>query len=200
MMTNWNYSGCSPTNRKGEGWNVLFFFFFQISHSAHRVFLTDLTGTTVLDSWDLPMENPEGIAIDNTVDPPMMYIVTDPSSPHGKQYIAAMFSFLKPKQGTGRAYSPSANEFSTGYCEGCATIWEEIKEMSTFISSDEMSSSSGRNNKWVITLSTLLGVLVILFVALVASIIVIVRWRRGKQSPTEVELDLEQVLEDEFLE
>merc|ERR1711974_286167 len=75
-----------------------------LSDQSERLFLTDLYGKEVIDYWDLPMENPEGIAINNDLDPPVVYIVTDPSSPHGKQYISAFFAFTKPVAGTGLRY------------------------------------------------------------------------------------------------
>jgi len=106
-----------------------------LSDKDQRVFLTDLFGETVLDYWDLPMENAEGIAIDNNQDPALMYIVTDPSSPHGKQYIPALFIFTKPVLGTGLNFGkniPPAVE-----CDGCSSLYAELEDISTFISSFE---------------------------------------------------------------
>lgn len=158
-----------------------------LSDKQDRMFLTNLTGETVLDAWDLPMENAEGIAVDNTSDPPMIYIFTDPSSPHGKQYVAAMFSFEKPVQGTGRLYpnrqeASSVQELSAeAVCNGCETVWEYLDGISTFISSNEMTSSRGGNHWLVISLSTSLAVLAVLLFATLAAVIVLFRWRRTKK-------------------
>lgn len=66
--------------------------------------MTDLTGTIVYDYWDLPVVNPEGIAINNKADPPKLYIATDPSAPSGPQYVPLILGFEKPQNGTGYVY------------------------------------------------------------------------------------------------
>merc|ERR1712130_72399 len=134
---------------------------------------------------DLPMEDAEGIAVDNLVDPPMIYLFTDPSSPHGKQYIAAMFSFKKPKEGSGLMYDASSQEYSSPvYCDGCNTVWEYLEEISTFISSGEMSSRSHSRGRPVlaISLSSSLAVLVVLFLVTVSATFLFLRWRRSKKN------------------
>lgn len=118
-----------------------------LSDQNEQVFLTNLNGTIIYDYWDLSIVNPEGIAINNLVYPPEMYIVSDPSSPHGKQYISSLFVFTKPLNGTGLNYYDKHNpEPETIYCDGCEEIYEHLDEISTFISSDELSSSSKKSS------------------------------------------------------
>jgi len=98
-----------------------------LSDVSERVFLTDISGRNIFDYWDLPVENPEGIVINNDVTPPTMYIVTDPSSPGGKQYVPAMFAFTKPVEGTGLSYynkhDPSPPKVE---CNGCDDVWKAV--------------------------------------------------------------------------
>lgn len=98
----------------------------------NRVFLTDLTGTIIYDYWDLPVENPEGIAINNDVDPPMLYIATDPSAPSGPQYVPLVLGFYKPKNGTGYVYWDQKHlpDYVTNPppCHGCHKVFEEAYE------------------------------------------------------------------------
>eukprot|EP00012_Vannella_robusta_P002789 CAMPEP_0206186580 /NCGR_PEP_ID=MMETSP0166-20121206/2487_1 /ASSEMBLY_ACC=CAM_ASM_000260 /TAXON_ID=95228 /ORGANISM="Vannella robusta, Strain DIVA3 518/3/11/1/6" /LENGTH=406 /DNA_ID=CAMNT_0053601991 /DNA_START=95 /DNA_END=1315 /DNA_ORIENTATION=+ len=96
-----------------------------LSDKSERVFLTDITGKHIYDYWDLPVENPEGIVINNNVTPPTLYIVTDPSSPKGKQYIPGMFFFTKPTQGTGlRYYNGNDPSPAKVQCDGCEEVWK----------------------------------------------------------------------------
>ena len=77
-----------------------------------RLFLTDLSGSFVIDSWDIHTHNPEGIAVNN--DKNEMYIVTDPSSPHGVQYVSAFIVIDIPEMGSGYAsYNPTSSSSST---------------------------------------------------------------------------------------
>ena len=64
---------------------------------ANRIYATDITGRYIFDSWEIPsLHHPEGVIVDNNSSPPMIYIVTDPLSPHGKPFISGFFKFLKP--------------------------------------------------------------------------------------------------------
>ena len=67
-----------------------------------------------------------GIAIDNTVSPKMLYIATDPSSPQGAQYVAALYSFYKPEIGTGRLTN-NLPPNPPVICVGCTTIEVEAQ-------------------------------------------------------------------------
>lgn len=139
--------------------------------------MTDLEGKTVIDYWDLPMENPEGIAINNDLDPPVMYIVTDPSSPHGKQYISAFFAFEKPVAGTGlRYYDKHAPPPPPVECEGCDEVWEMVDEISeAFISS----IPTGVSVQKAVLSSVLpfVGLAIILFVLFIFVATIIIRRR-----------------------
>eukprot|EP00324_Dicrateria_rotunda_P001203 CAMPEP_0206155308 /NCGR_PEP_ID=MMETSP1474-20131121/2025_1 /ASSEMBLY_ACC=CAM_ASM_001110 /TAXON_ID=97495 /ORGANISM="Imantonia sp., Strain RCC918" /LENGTH=245 /DNA_ID=CAMNT_0053553905 /DNA_START=222 /DNA_END=956 /DNA_ORIENTATION=- len=100
-----------------------------LSDQNEQVFLTDLTGTIVYDYWDLPVANPEGIAINNVADPPMLYISTDPSAPSGPQYVPLVLGFEKPKNGTGYVYWDGKHlpSYVTDPppCDGCHDAFEE---------------------------------------------------------------------------
>jgi len=150
-----------------------------LSDQSERVFLTDLQGSEVYDYWDLPMENPEGIAINNQIDPPAMYIVTDPSSPHGKQYISALFIFTKPRVGTGRQfYNKNDPPPPSVECDGCDTVWEIVEEMSSaFISTYVEEEPSGVNVETAV-LSSILPVIAITLVVVVAVLILVFYRRR----------------------
>ena len=71
-----------------------------------------------------------GIAVDNASDPPRLYIVTDPSSPQGKQYLPIFYVFLKPEMGQGNGYKhvgPSPTPSIP--CKGCSTVEIELVEL-----------------------------------------------------------------------
>ena len=63
------------------------------------MFLTDLSGEFVIDSWDINTRNPEGIAVNNAKNE--LYIVTDPSAPRGEQFVSALLILDKPSVGSG---------------------------------------------------------------------------------------------------
>eukprot|EP00339_Tiarina_fusa_P015038 CAMPEP_0117005734 /NCGR_PEP_ID=MMETSP0472-20121206/6228_1 /TAXON_ID=693140 ORGANISM="Tiarina fusus, Strain LIS" /NCGR_SAMPLE_ID=MMETSP0472 /ASSEMBLY_ACC=CAM_ASM_000603 /LENGTH=228 /DNA_ID=CAMNT_0004707027 /DNA_START=346 /DNA_END=1032 /DNA_ORIENTATION=+ len=126
-----------------------------LSDQNEKVFLTDLSGTVVLDSWDLPVQNPEGIAINNNSNPKYLYIATDPSAPSGPQYFPLIVGFEKPKEGTG--YSTFDGENFPDYvtnpppCDGCEVFEESddspsspntISDDSDSTNSDDASSDS----------------------------------------------------------
>lgn len=77
------------------------------------------------------MENPEGIAIDNTVDPPLLYIATDPSAPHGPSYVPALFTFIKPSIGDGLVYYDPANPpvIAPVSCKGCDQVYQMAEDL-----------------------------------------------------------------------
>jgi len=103
-----------------------------LSDQDEKVYLTDLTGTEVLDSWDLPVKNPEGIAVNNNSDPKYLYIATDPSAPSGPQYLPLIVGFEKPVEGTGYVnYDPdNLPDYVTNPppCDGCEEIFGEEEE------------------------------------------------------------------------
>ena len=86
---------------------------------------------TVLDYWDLQMENPEGIAFNYLHDPPLLYITTDPSNPSGPPYVGVLYVFVKPAIGTGLLnYDPKNPPFyPTIQCDGCADIDNLVEQI-----------------------------------------------------------------------
>ena len=86
----------------------------------------------VFDYWDLPVSNPEGVAIDNSQDPPLLIITTDPSSPHGTGYIPALFVFVKPNIGEGLTFHNASNLPTRHevYCDGCDEVFAEVPKSS----------------------------------------------------------------------
>jgi len=107
---------------------------WYLSDQKERLYVADLTGTIVYDYWDLPMQNPEGIAIDNTKEPPLLYIATDPSAPTGPSYVPALFMFAKPEIGTGLVYHDEANPpeyaLNSPPCDGCDAVWLLANQLS----------------------------------------------------------------------
>mmetsp|Transcript_15085 Transcript_15085/g.19078 ORF Transcript_15085/g.19078 Transcript_15085/m.19078 type:complete len:236 (-) Transcript_15085:43-750(-) len=97
-----------------------------LSDQSSRVFLTDVTCSIIYDYWDLPILRSEGIAINYYVDPPELYITTDPSSPNGAPYVPIMVTFLLPKIGTGLKFPNNPNVLGTVNCTGCDEVWDEI--------------------------------------------------------------------------
>jgi len=97
-----------------------------LSDKSESLYVTSLNGTHIYDYWKLPMKNAEGLAIDNTASPKMMYIATDPSSPEGAQYVAALYTFYKPEIGTGRKTNNLAPNPPI-ICDGCDTIAMEAE-------------------------------------------------------------------------
>jgi len=67
-----------------------------------------------------------GIAIDNTQNPPMLYIATDPSAPRGPSYVPALFTFVKPSIGEGLVYYDPKNPppYEPQPCDGCQEVWD----------------------------------------------------------------------------
>jgi len=97
-----------------------------LSDVSEAIYVTNVETGAVYDYWDLDMENPEGVALNNDHDPPLLYISTDPSSPQGAQYVAALFIFEKPTIGTGLGYQEKCDYDDN--CVGCDEIKEEAKE------------------------------------------------------------------------
>lgn len=92
--------------------------------------MTDVTCSVVYDYWDLPVLHAEGVAINYNVDPPELYITTDPSSPSGAPYVPILITFHLPKIGTGLMFPDHPNIFQAPvYCDGCDEVWEEIREV-----------------------------------------------------------------------
>jgi len=91
---------------------------------ARRVMLCDPTGRTVIDYWDLPMRNAEGIAINNQHDPPLMFISTDSAS-GSRKYAGLFFKFAKPVAGTGNM--GQCNVFKPESCDGCDEVCTELQ-------------------------------------------------------------------------
>ena len=151
-----------------------------LSDKSEQVFLTDTTGKDVLDYWDLPMENPEGIAIDNTANPPLMYIVTDPSSPHGKQYVSAVFKFIKPVQGTGNSYFNASQPplLDSQSCDGCEQVWEDAEStLDAGLHSKPLLHEGFSLIRWGSAL--VIGVMLLL----VSGIVLLFRVRTARSSP-----------------
>merc|ERR1711974_340503 len=135
-----------------------------LSDQDEKVYLTDLTGTEVLDSWYLPVQNPEGIAINNNSNPKFLYIATDPSAPSGPQYLPLVVGFEKPIEGTGYTnYDPNnLPDYVTNPppCDGCDEAFGEDNdddedldnltptnsnfEVTAFVQSNDDSSSAAR--------------------------------------------------------
>jgi len=99
-----------------------------VSDQNTRLYITDLTGTVMYDYWDLPLENGEGLAVDNTQDPPLLYISTDPSAPRGPRYVPALFTFIKPSIGSGLLnYDPeNPPPYEKIPCEGCDVVYDLV--------------------------------------------------------------------------
>lgn len=93
-----------------------------------RVYVADVTASVVHDYWSIPLTNGEGIAIDYTVTPPLLYITTDPSSPRGAPYQPLLAAFLLPEVGTGYMYPDVPWNPPDVTCDGCHTAYEEIVE------------------------------------------------------------------------
>ena len=123
MMMNWICFGFYQTKMRSKSMVEQ----IGLTHFI-RVYLTDLSGTEVLDSWDLPVQNPEGIAINNNSDPKYLYIATDPSAPSGPQYLPLLVAFEKPVEGTGYANFDPDNlpDYVTNPppCDGCDDAFE----------------------------------------------------------------------------
>jgi hypothetical protein len=130
-----------------------------LSDKDERLYLVSPKNYAVLDFWDLPMENPEGIAVDNSQDPPMLFIVTDPSSPHGKQYVGAFFQFIKPVQGTGLTFFPNGQNHTAPApeCEGCDEVWKAVAAIPEAYIKVPKHESHGTRNALIGSLSALLS-------------------------------------------
>jgi len=133
-----------------------------VSDQSERLFMVNLGGTVVYDYWDLPMQNPEGVAVDNTQNPPMLYITTDPSAASGPRYVPAIFSFVKPEVGTGLVYYDPENPppYPDVDCLGCSTVYAAVEEQS------EEYRHQKRHMRIVISCSVILPTLGGLFVGL----------------------------------
>merc|ERR1712137_349549 len=133
-----------------------------VSDQSERLFVTNLAGTIAYDYWDLPMQNPEGVAVDNSHDPPMIYITTDPSAASGPRYVPAIFSFAKPEIGSGLVYYDPQNPppYPDVDCLGCSTVYAAVEEQS------EEYRHQKRHMRIVISCSVILPTLGGLFVGL----------------------------------
>ena len=102
-----------------------------VSDQSERLYLINIAGTIVYDYWDLPMENPEGVAVDNTHQPPLLYVSTDPSAPRGPAYVAALFTFVKPSVGSGLVYYDAKNPppYPAVPCDGCSTVYRAAQDI-----------------------------------------------------------------------
>ena len=129
------------------------------------------------------MENPEGIAINNDLDPPVMYIVTDPSSPHGKQYISAFFAFTKPEEGTGLTYyNKDAPSPSLVPCDGCDEVFGLAEALSSaFISSYEV-EEEGVNVTTAVLSSILPFVALCMIVIIAVTVLIVFRKKKANRS------------------
>ncbi len=95
-----------------------------VSDQSKLLLATDRWTGQVLDSWNVPLRNSEGIAVTDS----HIYIVTDPSSPHGIQYVGGLMMFDKPKIGTGlQSGSCQGSEISTEECIGCEKFFDHVK-------------------------------------------------------------------------
>jgi len=96
-----------------------------ISDSRKSIFLYDLDLNTIIDFWDLPLRNVEGIAICNDVSPSLLYIATDPKA-SGENYLPLLVGFVKPTPGTGYSnydpQNPPSYVTNPPECRGCDDI------------------------------------------------------------------------------
>ena len=170
-----------------------------------RVYATTYNGSsiTVVDYWNLPFPDAEGIAIFNSGDEnetEYMFITTDPSSPHGNQFLPVLYCFYKPEIGTG-AFT-GGNEYVEPVpnepCSGCSQVWYDFGLISSFISSAEESSNQANYSLFSI-LTGLVPIFLVLLVVLLCTIFivfVILRRRKLKKSlkpeeePKEIELTI----------
>lgn len=106
------------------------------------------------------MEHPEGITVNNNLPIPEIYIVTDPSSPHGDPYVPAMFTFTKPIVGSGNhfTHSPDENTIPNVECDGCDEVWFAIEH----IPSSSSNSSSNELELMIITFAVLIVLILIM--------------------------------------
>jgi len=144
-----------------------------LSNSAETIFVTDLSGSLVYDSWALPLNNGQGIAINNNADPPRLYVTTDPHSTHNTQYVAALFEFQKPVIGTGLAYPDANEEIVPVACDGCDQVWRSTSK----------SSDDGTPIVAIVVPLVSAAVLIAAIVGLVAGVAIIRRWSTEEEDP-----------------
>ena len=146
-----------------------------LSDNSEKIYVTDLSGSLVYDSWALPLTHGDGIAINNNANPPRLYVTTDPHSSHGTEYVAALFEFEKPVIGTGLAY-PDAEPASPVACDGCDKVWDNETN------DDDISILA------IVVPIVLASALVITVLVLVAAVVFIRRWNSPEEHDPATEM------------
>ena len=143
------------------------------------------------------MSNPEGIAVDNVADPPMLYITTDPSAPSGKQYMPYLLGFHKPINGTGYSTYNKHNlpDYVTNPppCSGCHSAYAEAVKAG--LSSGEYwenhfpEALSDDNSNWkiitIVTVPVSSVLLLLLCICIISALAITIRRRRFRNQTEE---------------
>lgn len=95
------------------------------SDMSKTVIATNRTTGEVIDSWNIPVRNSEGIAVTND----KIYVLTDPSSKKSAQYVGGLLTFAKPVIGTGlQGGVCKGNDFNSDECVGCDLFFARAKD------------------------------------------------------------------------
>jgi hypothetical protein len=72
-----------------------------------------------------------GVEVNNLVEPPLLYITTDPSGSVSSGFIPVLYTFIKPVIGTGLKFYNASNPpvYPPVECEGCTEVFAEIESL-----------------------------------------------------------------------